>query len=452
MPVTIIIVFHNEYIGVILRSLYSIVTHTPKALIHEIIYVDDASTSNYLSEEFTFYIEKTRAAIKNIRVIRLAKRLGANRAIFEGIKSVSNTEHLVIFTQVLDVNRNWLPPLLNPLLKNPQTVSVPVHEFKHWKHNETVVFDKRGVFDLRMQYTELPRLKMTAEIVNFRSPLIPPRGLFVISKKFLTKINENSDTLGGQDGNFIDLSLKIWTCGGRIIKVPCSRASHNFLESGFHDAFIRDRKKLHEEFETIINTWFDEYKEIYQNILSSQNKNNTFKKSAKPKNCKTFKWFLAKVAPDLKTNFLTQPKVVRTGKIQINNSHVACLHVRQNAIGEFLSLDNCKHAINFDMTRISDVRPRNGGKGGGGGGRNFLCWEAYNEVNYRNVSARFVALQPCHTIRQNQKFVYVEMDQHIHHIETNTCLEAVEKLNMALLTECELDKDSQIWKMHEFIE
>jgi len=433
MPVTIVIVFHNEYIGVILRSLYSIVTHTPKELITEIVLVDDASTQHYLHTELEAYIDKTRVAFNKIRIIRLPKRIGANRAVLEAIKT-THSDHVVLMTQVLDVNKNWLPPLLQPIAKNPKTISVPVHEYRHFRENGSEILDQRGLFDLELKYMELPRLKETMDSTNFRSPIISPKGVFVVSKSYLKSINLGP--IGGQDGNFIELSIKTWACGGRIVKVPCSRVSHNYRESGLHDAYIHDKSLTNQQLRYTIETWFDDYAEVYLNLSPKRFSLPSVPVSDDPKlrpTCKSFTWFISKVASDLKP-LLAPPTVLRSGKIK-NLGENLCLKEEQD-VGAFLELVNCTEvATAYGLTRQSEVRP---------GRESFLCWEAYNEVNYRNVSARFVASQPCNTNKRRQKFVLAGMDQHIHHIEFDACLEAVGS-EFVWLTSCDPDKDAQKW-------
>lgn len=372
MPVSIVVVFHNEYIGVILRSLYSIAINTPRELINEIILVDDGSTENYVGSELESYIEKTRGLIQNIHLLRLKERLGANRAILKALP-LSTADHLVLMTRVVDVGRNWLPPLLNSILKNSHTVTVPVHEFKHWKPNTTVVWNGRGLFDLELKYIEMAKLKEVAESTNFRSPILPPKGIFVINKAFLLKLSP--DAVGGQDGNLIELSLKIWTCGGRILKIPCSRVYHSYKESGLHDAYVHDAKQLNLELKSTIETWFDEYSKIFLNISSRfQETTSSTTTSDLRGTCQSFKWFLNKVAPDLKAKYLTAPKTLRSGKF-LNIKENLCLKQKQD-VNEFLSLEDCNNATDFELTRMSDIRLEN----------TFLCWEAYKQVRWYSFS------------------------------------------------------------------
>lgn len=83
--VSVIIVFHNEAWSTLIRTVWSVITQSPRALLKEIILVDDFSTKPYLEKQLYDYIKtlpvKTIAAKTLSRVgLIQARLLGASKA------------------------------------------------------------------------------------------------------------------------------------------------------------------------------------------------------------------------------------------------------------------------------------------------------------------------------------------------------------------------------------
>lgn len=80
---TIIFIFHNEAWSLLIRSIWSIIDHSPPELIEEIILVDDDSDWPELQRPIEEYIELMPATV---RLIRTEKREGLIRARLIGAK------------------------------------------------------------------------------------------------------------------------------------------------------------------------------------------------------------------------------------------------------------------------------------------------------------------------------------------------------------------------------
>lgn len=73
-PVSVIIVYRNEYLSFLLRTVHSVVNRSPPQLLKEIILVDDASTKTFLHADLDKHVEHYRPDL--IKIIRLKEHLG----------------------------------------------------------------------------------------------------------------------------------------------------------------------------------------------------------------------------------------------------------------------------------------------------------------------------------------------------------------------------------------
>ncbi|KAF0023909.1 hypothetical protein F2P81_024539 [Scophthalmus maximus] len=94
-PTSIIITFHNEARSTLLRTIRSVLNRTPVHLIHEIILVDDFSNDGLI-----------RSRVRGAD----AARAGV----------------LTFLDSHCEVNKDWLPPLLQRIKQDPTRVVSPV--------------------------------------------------------------------------------------------------------------------------------------------------------------------------------------------------------------------------------------------------------------------------------------------------------------------------------------
>lgn len=106
--VSIIIIYHNEYPSTLKRTIHSIVNRSPPELIHEIILVDDASTRRELREDIPQYVKDN---FPKARILNLPKKSGLIMARVHGARQATG-EILVFLDAHVEVNVNWLPPLI----------------------------------------------------------------------------------------------------------------------------------------------------------------------------------------------------------------------------------------------------------------------------------------------------------------------------------------------------
>lgn len=90
-------------------AVHSIYNRTPNELLHEIILVNDASTKKDLYEPLQKYIEDNFD--NRVKLINLKERKGLIVTRMEGARRASG-DALVFLDSHMEVNVNWLPPLL----------------------------------------------------------------------------------------------------------------------------------------------------------------------------------------------------------------------------------------------------------------------------------------------------------------------------------------------------
>lgn len=143
LPTTsIVIVFHNEAWTTLLRTVWSIITRSPRELLEEIILVDDASergifemltlysrnkpnlnyfiVKDYLGKELEDHVADFPVPV---RVLRTGKRSGLIRARLIGAKEVKG-QVITFLDAHCECTEGWLEPLLARVAENRYDYSV----------------------------------------------------------------------------------------------------------------------------------------------------------------------------------------------------------------------------------------------------------------------------------------------------------------------------------------
>ena len=111
--VSVIVIFHNEHTSILLRTIHGIYNRSPHELLEEIIMVNDASTKTELYEPLQMYVSEHFNG--KVKIVNLKERKGLIVARMEGAK-VATSEVVVFLDSHMEVNANWLPPLLGELI------------------------------------------------------------------------------------------------------------------------------------------------------------------------------------------------------------------------------------------------------------------------------------------------------------------------------------------------
>ncbi|XP_066091874.1 inactive polypeptide N-acetylgalactosaminyltransferase-like protein 5 [Saccopteryx bilineata] len=300
---SVIICFHNEELNALLRTVSSVMNLTPHKILEEIILVDDMSDFGDLKEELDHHLENFRGKIK---IIRNKKREGLIRARLIGAARASG-DVLVFLDSHCEVNKVWLQPLLNAIAKNHKVVVCPIIDIIN---DMTLEYQPspivRGAFDwyLQFKWDNVFSYEMDGPegpIGPIRSPAMAG-GIFAINRHYFNEIGQYDKGMNLWGGENLELSLRIWMCGGQLIMLPCSRVGHLLRQRIMNQTEVV--KATNHNNLRLVHVWLDEYKEQfflrrprlkfipYGNISERV-------ELRKQLGCKSFQWYLDTVFPEL---------------------------------------------------------------------------------------------------------------------------------------------------------
>lgn len=236
MPKTsVIIVFYNEAWSVLMRTVWSVINRSGSGLVQEILLVDDGSDRRYLLDpDLDSYVSTLPLAT---RVLRLGQRKGLVAARLLGAK-VATAEVLLFLDAHCECSEGWLEPLLTRVKENKRKVVCPVIDIisdDNFAYIKSAEFHW-GAFNWNLHFrwytigdSELTKRKLNAS-APYRSPAMAG-GLFAINREYFYEIGSYDEEMKIWGGDNLEMSLRIWTCGGEIEIAPCSHVGHLFRKS-----------------------------------------------------------------------------------------------------------------------------------------------------------------------------------------------------------------------------
>uniref|UniRef100_A0AAR5QA84 Polypeptide N-acetylgalactosaminyltransferase n=1 Tax=Dendroctonus ponderosae TaxID=77166 RepID=A0AAR5QA84_DENPD len=436
LPTTsIVIVFHNEAWSTLLRTVWSVINRSPKALLQEIILVDDASERDYLGKKLEDYVKTLPVPVY---VLRTNKRSGLIRARLLGAEKV--TGQVITFLDAhCECTEGWLEPLLARIVQNRKTVVCPIIDVISDESFEYITASDMtwGGFNwkLNFRWYRVSEREMNRRKGDRTAPLRTPTmagGLFSIDKDYFYEIgsyDEGMDIWGGEN---LEMSFRVWQCGGILEISPCSRVGHVFrgqtpytFPGGVTQIILKNLAR-------VADVWLDEWREFYY-VMNPGARNVAVGDVSKRKElreklqCKSFRWYLENVYPES----------------QMPLDYYYLGDIRNMETKNCLDTMGRKSSENLGMTYCHNM-----------GGNQVFAYtkrqQIMNDDNCLDANGKQgpVKLVRCHGMGGNQAWVYDEVDKTIKHVNTGSCLQKPDSkdVNLPLLRPCNYGEGQQ-WIM-----
>ncbi|KAF5285214.1 hypothetical protein FQR65_LT13329 [Abscondita terminalis] len=394
LTASVVIIFYNELLSVILRTIWSVILQTPGHLLNEIILVDDASTDDDLKDLLKYYID-TRLKNYKIQLLKLNHRMGLIRARLQGAR-IATGDVLIFLDAHCEATIGWIEPLLSRIQEDRTTVLVPIidvieaNNLAYSTNGDTSY--QVGGFTWAGHFTwiDIQDVNDKGKLTPVKSPTMAG-GLFAIDRKYFWEIGSYDEQMDGWGGENLEMSFRIWQCGGRLETVPCSRVGHIFRD--FHPYSFPDNKDTHGiNTARLAHVWMDDYKRLFFMHQPGLENNPivgdlTHRKQLRKKlRCKSFRWYLDNIYPE---KFIPDERVFAYG--QVRNKFDMCLddlQLAEDKVGP-LGLYQCHSYLAmsqfFSISSKGELR------------KEHFCAEAFD--NFR------VQLTECHSHRREQYWV-----------------------------------------------
>ncbi|XP_073401753.1 polypeptide N-acetylgalactosaminyltransferase 5 [Dendrobates tinctorius] len=357
---SIIMCFVDEVWSALLRSVFSVLNRSPAHLVKEVILVDDFSTKAYLKDELDDFMKK----FPKVRILHLKERHGLIRARLAGA-NVATGDVLTFLDSHVECNVGWLEPLLEQVRINRKKVACPVIEVVNDKDMSYMTVDnfQRGIFTWPMNFGWKPipadvlqKNKIT-EMDPIRCPVMAG-GLFSIDRKYFYELGTYDPGLDVWGGENMEISFKVWMCGGEIEIIPCSRVGHIFRNDNPY-SFPKDRvKTVERNLARVAEVWLDDYKELFYghgyHLLQERVNIGDLteqKELRKRLQCQSFKWYIDNVYPDLDAPLVRAEGVVKNFELG------KCLSL-ENSTVVLESCDASKQSQQFNFTWLRLIRQK----------------------------------------------------------------------------------------------
>ena len=414
---SVIICFYHEELMTLLRTVHSIIDRTPKQYLKEILLINDRSDID-ISSNVTAHL-KEHNLDDVVRIIHAPERLGLIRARILGSREARG-DVIVFLDSHVEVNVQWLEPLISRIQENKKNVVTPIIDIisaDTFKYDPSPLV--RGGFNwgLNFKWDPITREELQ-EASDFAKPMKSPTmagGLFAMDRKYFNQLGEYDNGLDVWGGENLEISFRIWMCGGNLEIIPCSRVGHVFRKrrpyganSAGEDSMVRNSLR-------VAHVWMDDFIENYFKVNPKARTMEYGNVSPridlrKRLGCKSFQWYLDNIYPEFDQSTDAEEK-------RLKKKHEGIRYEPWNM--------RSRNYVQHFMLRLADTK---------------LCVRSAGEATVKKSE---LVLAPC---MRSTPYIWSETDKAELVLSELLCLDSSSKNKIPRLMKCHELRNDQEWK------